>query len=424
MKLKNNIKIKKQKVKKHKAQAALEYIQTYAWALLAIIVILAVLILLTQFINFPVHCLFDGPGMTCSEPLPVITKDAYLLAKVSNNFNEKIIIKGVLCVDKIPKTLSYDDPRVQVFTKELNPGQAFILSDYKVLCYSDDTTVTPENKFNGHFYVWYNYKSDSDDSPPRFYHARFSVEVMGNLDEVVTPANGQGTDNGDDSNNGSGTAGGADNNGEDHNGHNNGDNGGSSKPFCNGNNVCEPELGETILDCAVDCWCNHDGVCDELHETVETCYDDCHCGDLSCDPLKGETYLTCASDCTKPGGMPDPASEYCIELGYVYYSEYCIFTSIPNANDEASLFDNMELGIDYCNAWDFFRAKCGQQYSYCEINSYNLEYRQEDMGSFNVEYGVCIFDDSSECMEQEYFHGTCLPYQCAHWIMSQGGCIN
>ena len=66
---------------------------------------------------------------------------------------------------------------------------------------------------------------------------------------------------------------------------------------------------------------------------------------IGCAPSGGEATPT-----SKPGGLPNPASKYCIDQGY------------------------------------------------------ELEIRTDEEGN---QYGVCIFPDGSECEEWEYFRGEC-----------------
>ncbi len=46
--------------------------------------------------------------------------------------------------------------------------------------------------------------------------------------------------------------------------------------------------------------------------------------------------------------------------------------------------------------------------TYCEDQGYTLEIRKDASGG---EYGVCIFDDGTECEEWAYFRGECEPGQ-------------
>jgi putative hemolysin len=47
-------------------------------------------------------------------------------------------------------------------------------------------------------------------------------------------------------------------------------------------------------------------------------------------------------------GFPNPASVYCEKLGFKLEDGNCIFSDGSK-----------------CNAWDFFRGKCGQRFTYC-----------------------------------------------------------
>ena len=89
-----------------------------------------------------------------------------------------------------------------------------------------------------------------------------------------------------------------------------------------GDGICYPGEEET---CPGDCPpnpCNNDGICD-AHETSTSCPGDCndpnHCGNGVCEPDLGEDMTTCSVDCgftldpDPDDHLPpttDPASEY------------------------------------------------------------------------------------------------------------------
>lgn len=56
----------------------------------------------------------------------------------------------------------------------------------------------------------------------------------------------------------------------------------------------------------------------------------------------------------------------------------------------------------------------------CPTEGCVCEVRQENMGTWTAEYGVCIFDDCSECGEQSYIDGNCTPSMCRRWTMKDG----
>jgi putative hemolysin len=112
-------------------------------------------------------------------------------------------------------------------------------------------------------------------------------------------------------------------------------------------------------------------------------------------------------------GVPDPSSVYCDALGYGLETRtnpetggevgYCVF---PDGSA--------------CPTWDFYRGKCDQNFTYCELQGNRIENRVEDMGTFTVEYAACVFDDCSECSEQDYFDDKCQPSDCSRWTMKDG----
>jgi len=57
------------------------------------------------------------------------------------------------------------------------------------------------------------------------------------------------------------------------------------------------------------------------------------------------------------------------------------------------------------------------------LQRFKIENRIDNVGTWIAEYAVCIFDDGSECLEQDYFEGKCKPSGCKKWKMSEGGCI-
>lgn len=114
--------------------------------------------------------------------------------------------------------------------------------------------------------------------------------------------------------------------------------------------------------------------------------------------------LLVATALTAPAaGIADPACVYCEALGYDCSDGNCTFPDGSSAP-----------------AWDFYRGKAGQNYSFCELQGYRIENRTEDMGGWTAEYAVCVFDDCSECGEEEHLDGTCGPTNCSSWSLAEG----
>jgi len=116
-------------------------------------------------------------------------------------------------------------------------------------------------------------------------------------------------------------------------------------------------------------------------------------------------YLAaCLSGCTsmedKSGAevpaldLANPASVYCQGLGYVetarenelgQYS-VCVF---PDGSE--------------CDSWDFLAGRCGQEFSYCQQQGFELQ-SEEDR---NI--SACIFPNGASCSELLFFQGKCSP---------------
>jgi putative hemolysin len=56
-----------------------------------------------------------------------------------------------------------------------------------------------------------------------------------------------------------------------------------------------------------------------------------------------------------------------------------------------------------CDTWDFLAGRCGQEHSYCSQQGFQLESSEES----NI--ATCTFDDGSTCDEFGYFQGECKP---------------
>ena len=93
-------------------------------------------------------------------------------------------------------------------------------------------------------------------------------------------------------------------------------------------------------------------------------------------------------------GMANPASVYCQGLGFKEErrenekGQYgvCVFP------------DNTE-----CDTWAFLSGKCGQEFSYCTQQGFDLDANDQS----NI--STCVFNDGSVCDEFSYFKGDCKP---------------
>jgi len=88
------------------------------------------------------------------------------------------------------------------------------------------------------------------------------------------------------------------------------------------------------------------------------------------------------SGCSGDGvGMANPADVYCYELGYELEAvdtdagqySLCVF---PDGSK--------------CDAWSFLEGTCGESYSYCARQGYDLIVKTDGQNPFSVEYAVCV----------------------------------
>lgn len=103
-----------------------------------------------------------------------------------------------------------------------------------------------------------------------------------------------------------------------------------------------------------------------------------------------------SEDTTSPAdsvGLANPAAVYCEGLGYEMET-----VETPEGQDSVCIFPDGSQ----CGQWDFLSGRCGQEFSYCEQQGY-------DLVEEGTNIGTCVFPDGSSCLEIEFFEGTCGP---------------
>ncbi|MEM2948611.1 MAG: hypothetical protein QXD51_03625 [Candidatus Anstonellales archaeon] len=167
-----------------KGQAAMEYLMTYGWAILAILIVLAILITLFGMIKLPSICNFPRQEFACDGTPQLYADDnnyVYINIKVLNNNPESVEIKKVACVEG-NKVL---DAAAQTSEKSLLSGETGTFLN--IPCY--DATgarlrMVPGSEFRGRFAVWYNLRSDPDKTVLRTTDATIVSEVAQKLSQT------------------------------------------------------------------------------------------------------------------------------------------------------------------------------------------------------------------------------------------------
>ncbi len=86
-------------------------------------------------------------------------------------------------------------------------------------------------------------------------------------------------------------------------------------------------------------------------------------------------------------GVANPAAIYCSELGY----QYDIIDDPEGQRDICTFPDGSS-----CDAWEFLKGQCGQEYSYCARNGYDMKTFDDGMNPLSIEYAVCFDKDDKE----------------------------
>ena len=85
-------------------------------------------------------------------------------------------------------------------------------------------------------------------------------------------------------------------------------------------------------------------------------------------------------------GMGDPSGVYCTTImGY----EYEVITGDDGGQHGVCKLPDDEV----CDSWDFLIGKCGQEYSYCAEEGYEIKILTDGKDPFTPEYGVCVSSD-------------------------------
>ena len=101
-----------------------------------------------------------------------------------------------------------------------------------------------------------------------------------------------------------------------------------------------------------------------------------------------------ADDATEgPAGLANPAAVYCLGLGY----EMATVETDAGQDSVCKFPDGSQ-----CAQWDFLSGRCGQEFSYCEQQGY-------DLIEEGANIGTCVFPDGWSCGELQFFEGDCGP---------------
>ena len=167
-----------------KGQAAMEYLMTYGWAILVIVIVLAVLMFLNPF-KAPETCMFQQPGFSCSEALPMIYQGVnngktYVSMQLFNKFGQSVKIHKVLCTTAAIGDVQYGSATMP--EADVNVGAGASEKFTGVPCVNPSGTsqleLNPNAEFKGVISVWYNFENDPDENIMRQASATLTTTVL------------------------------------------------------------------------------------------------------------------------------------------------------------------------------------------------------------------------------------------------------
>ncbi len=155
----------------------MEYLMTYGWALLVIVIVIAILLIMNPF-SAPQSCKFDQIGFACNN---IAVTNQTLLGSFTNGNNNAIKIYAVNCTKS-----SAAQPATPVVSSGASPiGEigrqgAFEFTtaagSHKISC--PDASTTAGTDFSGKIWVFYKNSEDGTDYPVRVVSANLVTKTL------------------------------------------------------------------------------------------------------------------------------------------------------------------------------------------------------------------------------------------------------
>jgi len=153
--------------KGRKGQAAMEYLMTYGWAILVIVIVLAVLAyFLPKLTKTPEVCQFTQPGFGCSEnPALVINTSrngqVYAAFNLQNGKGQAVNVSKVLCTTATlaDANKNYATP-VPLGQSKVPAGSTRGMVANCVDKNNNAIVLQPNSDFRGVIVIYYNFEND------------------------------------------------------------------------------------------------------------------------------------------------------------------------------------------------------------------------------------------------------------------------
>jgi hypothetical protein len=159
----------------------MEYLMTYGWAILVIVIVLAVLMFLNPF-KAPETCLFQQPGFSCSEAMPQVYTEngqTFISMKLFNKFGQNVKIHKVLCTTAAIGDVQYSWATLPTDTTSIGAGASYTFASIPCVGPSgNQLELNPNSDFKGVVSVWYNFENDPDENIKRQASATLVTTVL------------------------------------------------------------------------------------------------------------------------------------------------------------------------------------------------------------------------------------------------------
>ncbi len=179
----------------------MEYLMTYGWALLVIVIVIAVLLSLNVF-QAPEQCIFDQQNFACGNVRLIDTTKAtaskgVLFADITNGNSKTITIDAITCIKG--RTAPPSDWRAWTsgnsvsgitggltvpFQGTFNLGnpQNLASAANQLTCYDPATgaaaVISPNDQFNGRVYIAYKFADDANGVPDKIVGANVATKAQ------------------------------------------------------------------------------------------------------------------------------------------------------------------------------------------------------------------------------------------------------
>jgi len=154
----------------------MEYLMTYGWALLVIVIVIAILLIMNPFAS-PQTCKFDTVGFACDN-IAVRANDTRLVGSILNGNNNAVDIFNVTCLkSSAPQPATPTGNKIDTLGRQ--GAFAFNVTagtNHTVAC--ADASKTPGTDFSGKIWVFYKNAGETSDYPMRVVSANLITKVL------------------------------------------------------------------------------------------------------------------------------------------------------------------------------------------------------------------------------------------------------